>query len=602
MAIGSILTAFENRGTTMISNRDKAPSFNSNIYPVSNTSRGKQTLTHVKKLYMRQYLDLVPELTSIVNMVAGDIAETSFFEPINNNESGRNKVHRAKKFMQDVDMRKQDFSTIVDVLVTGEGYGWIGKLIRSQVEKLTKENLLRRRLPATKQSVSLAMKANFPDEDLVRPTRYRQMASSTVQNLYDETKITGYLQKVGISEKLYTPEQIIRYIFYDIDGRVEGFTPVRSILAQLELIWSMWQNMRSLMKNGGQPDRLYAAEEVDVNSVAFKRIEKELQKYHGMKNRHGSMLLNGKITVTDLIQLDQMQFKDMGIYVSSLMAWEWQVPRSRIPMMVQGANTKDDTGGNSEKSYYKNIELLQDLYINTQNKQLWIPFFGVVRRYQKGYKNDDLIEGQVKQTLLNNLTFQSNELVKVKKKFTVNYIMRYMNGGDQTIFEEDIEDIPKEDLDIINGVNQDNSQFKQNQASNEKLNTSKDKQNVKDKKKSEQASVAASRGKSSGMGKEFSLKDHLEFKERQKVSFATFMKLYNEDKSFNINPPRVFMSEKDGITRFTYKSTDFVYDSMTPTGNVSKVQLMNFRQIMNVDEDEILDALDMAQPEVSDND
>lgn len=591
MAIGSVLTLF-NTGTQVLRRTgDKAPSFNSLIFPLDKFDRTRQTLTSPKKIYIKEYMNNVPELTALINMVAGDMSQKSFFEPVNVKDSGRNRVQRANKFAADVDMRKQDFSTMVDVLVTGEGYAWIGQLVKKQVENLTKESLKRRGLPTTKEMVALSMKANFPDEDLVRPTRYRQVASSTMENLYDETKIVGYKQLVGSLEKLYDPEEIIRYVFYDIDSRVEGFTSVRTMLTQLQLIWFMWKNNQSLAKNGGQPDRLYSVEDIDINHSAFKRIEKELQKYHNVENRHGSLLLNGKVTVNDLAQLDTMQFSEMGLYITGLIAMQWRIPRSRIPYISKEANTKDDTGGNSEKSYWQNISFLQDLYLDTQNKQLWEPYFGVRRRFDKGYKHDDLIEAQTKQTNLNNLVLQSNEIGKQGYRFKKNYILRYINGGDQTLFEDDIEKIPKDEQMMMMGGNPQG--FMQQGMNRDQLETGKDKQNIKDAKRTEQDRLSAVRGKPTGFGKEHSLKYMLEKKEVQRVGFLKFINLYNEDKAFNKEPPRVFMSNNsDGISRFVYKSTDFVYESFVPTTEISKVQLMNFRRLDKIEEPEMLEAMD----------
>lgn len=606
MVIGSFITQFNDRNSNGTRPpQDPAPSFNSIISPLNGLTRTKQIGINIKKRYMKEYLDNVPQLTAIINMVAGDICEQTFFEPLDLTKSGRNKVLKAKKFEEDVSMRKQDFSTSVDMLSTGEGYGWMGELLRNKALPFIKKSLSEKGLPVNDKTISLSMESNFPDEDFSRPTRYRQVASTTMENLYTDTRITGYIQRVSMKEKYYTPEEIIRYIFYDIDGRVEGFTPVRAMLTQLQLDWFMWQNMKSLAKNGGQADRIYSVEDIDINSPAFKRIEKELQKYHKVKNRHGSLLLNGKISLQDLQQLDTMQFKEMGLFIATVLASQWQVPKSRMPMLMGGTNTKDDTGGNSERAYYRNIEFLQDLYINTQNKQLWIPHFGVRRRFKKAYKHDELIEEQTKQTKLNNLTFLSNELAKTGKQLTSDYILRYVNGMDQTVHDSDIEDKP---IEVVMPL--DNSQFRQNQPSNDNLTNTQDKKNVNQRKRNEKLRSEATLGTPTGMGKsvdieletkedQFNLKEYLEFKERQKVSFGTFMQIYNEEKKTRSNN-RVFVSEKDGIMRFTFKGEDFVYETMTPTSQVSNIQLMNFKRLHNVDEDEILDALDFV--EVSDND
>jgi len=494
MAIGTILTQFGNRNTNMPSFTSRhAPMINSLILPHMGSGLAKNTLVSKKKRLMKWYLTYSTELTALVNMVAGDICEASYYEPVNEKDSGRNKILKAEAFAEDINIRQVDVSSVIDILATGEAYGWIGKIDMAKVNALVSKRMKERELPV--EFKEMYFKANFSDEDTVKS--YNYIASSTVENIFNEHEITGFIQKVGQENKPFTRAEVIHYQFLNVDGRPEGFTPIDTLVTQLEFLRFIWANMHSIAKNGGQMDKIYSVEDIDINSPAFKRIEQEFKKYHKMENRHGSILVNGKFNIHDLQALDTMQFKDAGLYITGLIGTHWRIPKSRIGFIVGDANTKDDTGGNAEKAYSQNIEMLQDLYLNLQNKYLWIPYFGVRRKFKKAYKHDELVEVQTKQQRLNNLTFQSNELAKNGKRMKWEYKIRFMNGVNEPLSAEDLEDIPKEEM-----FPEDNGMFRQNMSSNDDLKKSDSDKNKGAMKRNEKLSSQRNTGSPSGFGKE----------------------------------------------------------------------------------------------------
>jgi len=577
MVFGSLLGMHNSQQKGNSRRTNEAPLYNSPIIPLGLAgSRSSNTrLVSNKKRLISWYEEKSGELTAIINLVVGDIIEEDFFEPVNKKD-GRNRVLRAEKFKKEVNLKQQDFATLVDIVVTGEGYGWMGKLKQAEIKEQFSKLYKAKGFPT--QFKELAFKANFTDEDLVRPQKYRYIASSTVENVYDSTKIKQFLQRVAQNETLYAAEDVIHYMFYNINGRPYGFTSISTVITQLELLRFMWLNQKAMAENGGQPDRVYAVEDMDINNPSYTKMEQKLKKYVKLKGRHGSILLNGKWNVIDLKQLEGMQFEQMGLLATSLLAMQYRVPRNKLPLLIKDGNTKDDTGGNSEKSYWGNIEFMQDEYLTLQNKYLWIPFFGVTRKFKKAYKHDELIEGQIEQTRMNNLTFKSNEFAKIGKKFTPDYVIRYINGFNEFIEDDDLEDIPKEEI-----VPEDNSMLRQGLQSNKSLGQSDgDKNKAAAKKKSANTQQAKDGVGTSGFGKEIVV----EKKEVQQVGFSQFIKLYNEDKTLNQNPPRVFFNEQDGVTKFKYMSTDFVYESVVSSNNVNPVMLMNFRSVIKTNEDD----------------
>ena len=137
----------------------------------------------------------------------------------------------------------------------------------------------------------------------------------------------------------------------DYDGKILGFTPVESVIVQLELLRQMWQNQLAVHKNGGGPDKAIVLKNEGPDSLSFERIADQLERYKIAENKHGNWLLTGDIDIIDWNNLNEMEFKDLGLYITGIIAMLWGIPRSAIPFIVGGTNTKSDVGGDSEKAY-----------------------------------------------------------------------------------------------------------------------------------------------------------------------------------------------------------------------------------------------------------
>jgi len=371
-----------------------------------------------KKFLMRWYKS-IPELTALTNKVARDITANFHFEPIKGVSDSR--VKKANQFALENNYRRMKFARIIDRLVTGEDFLWIGGLNESTIRKTAKEFVaqkfhglemkeidniserLTNEIMLEKKLTSNISDMNIHDEDLFTPRKMRHVASSSMKVDFDDYDIIQYVQEVGGRREYFSPEEIVRGTFSDIDGKVQGFTPVEAIVVQLELLRFMWQNMLAIHKNGGSPDKLFILKNTDVNSPSYKRIREQLENYKLVENKHGNMLFTGDVDVQDLAQLENMQFMDMGLLITGLIAMQWQIPRSSIPYIVGGTNTKDDTGGNSERGYWDNIEYAQRIDADIDNSQLWIPKFGVRLVYDKVYIQKDIQEQTAKQLMLNNV-------------------------------------------------------------------------------------------------------------------------------------------------------------------------------------------------------
>jgi len=553
---------------------------------------GASTQTQKKKYLMRWYKS-IPELTALANKVARDIVSKYHFENVDPSSSGRNRILRANEFALQVNLKRLMLAQVIDMLITGEAFGWIGRLQEKQVKEAL-ANIVRRHNIETKEKnrlmndilyeikidSSLVRKYNF-DEDLRKPRKYLYVPSSTMEVLHDRYDVIGYRQIVGVEQPIdFTTDEIIHFTLQYVDGRVNGFTPVESIIVQLELLRQMWQNLLSIHKNGGSPDNIITLKDVRPGSEAYKRIEEQLMKYKLVENRHGNLLFTGNVDVKELNSIDKMQFMDSGLYITGLLAMQWQVPRSSIPYIVGGTNTKDDTGGNSERGYWDNIEFAQEIFADTMNSQLFIPYFGVKIVFDKKFVLRDIQEQTMIQLRLNNIKLENDLLGIADKQLSEETLLRDLNRTTEDVKDRKKEEPVKTTLD--------------KQLSKDEVENSDDKNNIAKRKRDEQVATMNSAGVPDGVGskKELAIKEldfdaFLEHKQLdtfpdQKVDLQTFIKLYAEDKAYHPGmPPRVFMRQNELFTTLRFKSSDFVYFTIIPNEELenNKVLLSNLKNI-----------------------
>lgn len=460
-----------------------------------------------KKKALMSWFRTMPELTALISKVAKDIVYKYHFEPMVYGDKSRNKILKANKFAQQICLKKVMLSQVVDLLVTGEAFGWIGKIpdevVKERIGKIINKKcwgMEQKEKDWVSDKMFMELKAEEGlsdldgiDEDLLRPRKYRYVSSSTIEIIHDLYDIQFYNQVVGVNSVKFKPKEVVHYTLMDIDGKISGFTPVESILVQLELLRQMWQNQLSLHKNGGYPDTVFILKNVKVNDASYKRIEEQLAKYSVVETKHGNMLFTGDVDIKMLEQLDGMQFKDQGLYITGIMAFQWGVPRSSIPFIIGGTNTRDDTGGNSEKGYWRNIEFAQDIFAETMNTQLWIPHFGVKLVFDNTFPAQDVQLQTANQLRLGNIMSENNLWRGIGKQLNKFALFKELGRSDTEL--EDYDKIAEMEAEAQVAVGVGTNA----QGSPKKANTSDDKNNENNQKRVEQDNVIARRGKPIGI-------------------------------------------------------------------------------------------------------
>ena len=541
-----------------------------------------QSQTTKKKTLMRLY-KTTGEVNAIVNKVARDLTANFHFEPVSG--TGPTLVKKANRFALTTGYRRIKFSEAVDKLVTGESYKWIGMLTDKQIhssalkhickykgiEKKEKNKLAEYfvdHINELKQTDELGVMQGF-NEEILEPQKLNYLASSTMENMFNAYGITEYIQSIDMTHPVaYTLPEVIRSTYMDVDGKVSGFTPLESIIVQIELLRFMWQNMLSIHRNGGSPDKIFVLKNTDVNSPSYTRIKEQLEKYKLVENKHGNMLFTGDVSIEEINQLDKMQFMDMGLLITGLLAMHWQVPKSSIPYIVGGTNTSDDTGGNSEKGYWDNIECMQQIDAEIDNSQLWIPHFGVRLVYDKTYVQKDVQEETAKQLKINN-AITMEQLLKTSKVRLSQEKKIQMLG----LTSADVEEIPLEEQEQEIAKQQMSLDKQPPKDANDSVGA----QNQAKKKRDEQAASTRSNSPSTGVGKEAQVSPE-EKEVIKNIDFDNFVVIYNEDKAYSPGkPPRILKSTNEFFTTFTFKSSDLVFQTVVRNDDLEtrKVGLMN---------------------------
>ena len=341
-----------------------------------------------------------PQLLGFLNLIATDILSDEIeFTPLEEGTSGRNKVKRARAFW---DLNKgEDVTeeTIYDFLLNGVGFNWVGKLTIGEGKEFCKE-ALKSILPEIKEG-ELEFKAEEMSNKLYAEHRdrfvkkLRHVAASTMKINTDEHDVVDYTQRVGVNLKQFSVDEIITFKMMPFDGKVYPFPPMEAILSEIYLLWLITQNYVSFFENGGKPDNVFILPKEIAGSKNHQYLIETLKKYKKIQNKHGNLVFTGDLTVEKLMDVEhQMENKDLGLYLVSVLAMFYGIPVGRLPFLVGKAAAGGDSGGLADSGYWRKISVWQNKFEVGYNRELWGPYFGVKMKFRRGYLQDEVRETQ----------------------------------------------------------------------------------------------------------------------------------------------------------------------------------------------------------------
>lgn len=333
-----------------------------------------------------------PQIMGLLNIIACDIlSDDIHFVPFEKNASARNRKLAANKFFSQQNGRDIIESMIYDLLYSGQGYIWKGKLDDKKVKSIVSKY-------ETKE-ISTAIDTLKKDSPDLFLKKISVIPSSTVSPQNNEYEITKYIQRVGTNTKVFDVEEVIRFQLMPIDGKVQGFAPLEALLTEVYLLWLISQNNVSYFENGGSPDKVFILPKEMANSKNHAYLVEALKKYKQVENRHGNLVFTGDIKIEDLQKTEmQMEHRELSLYLTSVIAMFYGIPVGRIPFLIGKAANNGDAGGLADSGYWRKISVLQSKIEERMNNDLWIPYFGVQMRFGRGYKQDEVRETTIEKT------------------------------------------------------------------------------------------------------------------------------------------------------------------------------------------------------------
>lgn len=392
------LQQYLNRSNVKVSHGTRLPLLNS-LFSQNFSLFGSFEQQQGYKTFVR-WARKSPQLMGFLGILTADILSDQItFEVANNDNnkvSGRNKILRSEKFWNANNGIEVLEETLYDWFLHGIGYNWLGKLdvktVKEFCHKTASTFFETKEISFKAQEIFEVISKDVP-ESFVK--KLRHIPASTVSILNDETSITGYLQKVGVNNRLFTTEEVIPFKLMPFDGRTYPFPPMESLLSEIYLLWLITQNYVSLFENGGHPDKMFILPKELAGSKNHTYLIETLKKYKKIQNKHGNLVFTGDIKIEDMVKLEStMEHKELGLYLVGVLAMMYGLPAGRIPFLLGKAANLGDAGGLADSGYWRKISVWQSKIEAAYNNGLFKPYFGTVIRFSRGYKQDEVRETQ----------------------------------------------------------------------------------------------------------------------------------------------------------------------------------------------------------------
>jgi HK97 family phage portal protein len=395
-----------------------------------------------------------PELIGTISIPITDIlGDRPHFTDAEGGKLSKSETIKAQKMWRDNRGKETLRAFLFDAFITGDSYLWKGKPTTKQINSAVKEACKKLNIN-TFQMKELMVKA-AQDEDLKGVKKFDYVAASTMTILHDQFEILGYTQNSLSNHAHFKPEEIIHYRFLTLDGRVEGFSPVQALSAEVFLLSFVKKNMLAYMENGGSPDKVFILPKEIAKSKNHQFLLQQLQQYKRVQNRHGNLVFTGDIDIKDLQGSPKdLEYKDLALYVTSNIAFAFGIPVSRIPYLIGSSATSGDSGGLAESGYWNRISDMQDSIEDLLNSQLF-EAMDLNIRFNRKYKQDEVREAQTANMLADTVTKYQDILGKGGKQITLKKTLELLDWNDEDVEELEMSE-ESEDLNSSNSLDNQN--------------------------------------------------------------------------------------------------------------------------------------------------
>jgi hypothetical protein len=384
-------------------------------------------------------LKRTPELLSVIHILITDIlGERVQWYDTDGLALTLKEERKAKKWWRDNTGKEVISAMLFDAFLTGDGYLWKGKLEENEVKEAVTKAIAEIGVELSPLQVKELYLKAVQDEHIKETKKFDYVASSTMHIIHNQLEIYGYEQVVNTMSAQFTPEEIIHYRYMTVNGEVNGFSPAKALLMEILLLTAIKENMMAWMENGGAPNKVFVLPKEFANSPNHQYMIEQLRKYKRVQNRHGNLVFTGELSIEDLQGSPKdMEFKELALYITSNLAFSWQIPVSRIPYLIGSAATKGDSGGLGEAGYWNKISSVQDTLEDLLNSQLFEPM-GWNIRFNRKYKQDEIRDAQRDMMRADAISKFQEIFAKLGKQPNENKILELMGWNKEDIEELDL--------------------------------------------------------------------------------------------------------------------------------------------------------------------
>lgn len=349
------------------------------------------------------YFKYTPEIIAVVRAIVEDIMSDGWHllgdKP--------NKKKAAERFLMENHAKEQITSMLYDSLVTGDGYLYVKKPSETEMKELISNVLSRPEIKALPGMQGIdEIKSELGDEffeklkideDLFTPRSFVNIPASTLKALFDEHgNVTKWVQKVGVKYQYFSREEISHFRLLRLDGKFYGFSPMASILKEMDVLANVKDYARYFFEKGGVPNFMFILKNETPNSNNFRQFKKSLQLYASLANKYKNLVVTGEVEAQALNTLPKdMEFQQLATYLTQILIMTWGVPQTRLTDIGIGAQKSAMRGSTiSTEGYYRKISHYQDLIEDFINTTLLQPF-DVKMAFKPTYPQDELRDAQM---------------------------------------------------------------------------------------------------------------------------------------------------------------------------------------------------------------
>lgn len=391
--------------------------------PITGYSLYTSSALIANKKTIMDFVKRSPEALGIVRAIAMDIVTKLDFKSIVEQGKGRpsKEIHQdteneAKEFAKKHQVKPTLMAAIMDVLITGEAFLWIGDDFKEDIkeitERITTESLEKAYPDLKKEDIKeilkkideeenslILEKKQYLDED---PEEMKQLVHvpSTTMSIRINTEATGvelFRQDTYTRVREWKPNQIIHLKFMSLDGKVNGYSPMEASIPLIKTLGLITDYHGKFFDSGGTPDLIFIFKQMGGNEPALAKWQQVIDEW-GQTKRRGHLVIGGEdFALERANEMNKdMEFRKLMIMYVARMAFSFGMPLEKFQALL-GSEVKSSTGsselGNAD--YMRNIEDWQDYLDNIMNTQFWNNSFKVDMKLSRGFLQDKVRQYQV---------------------------------------------------------------------------------------------------------------------------------------------------------------------------------------------------------------